>query len=99
MVGRAVVVTLCGSDVAAHGVTLIVAYQHVDDTVERRREQQRLAPGPHAIQQTTDLGEKAHVGHTVGLVDDDDVDLFEAKLTALHEVGDPAGTAHGTILT
>ena len=37
------------------------------------------------------LGQEAHVGHAVGLVDDDDVDLVEAQRAAVDEVLEATG--------
>ena len=65
---------LVGHLVAA-GLVLVAADDAVDVTVERGREQQRLALGRGQVEQALDRGQEAHVGHAVGLVEDDDVDL------------------------
>ena len=73
------------------GVGLVVAHQHVDVAVERGREEHRLALLVGQVEQAPHLGEEAHVGHAVGLVDDDDVDVVEAERAALEEVLEAAG--------
>ena len=78
-------------DLVARRVALVAAHEHVHRTVERRREQQRLAVGPGLVEQPADLGEEAHVGHAVGLVDDDDRHVVEAHVALVDEVGEPAG--------
>ena len=70
-------------DLVATGFVLVAADEHVDRTVERGREQQRLALGRGQVEQALDLGQEAHVGHAVGLVDHDDLDVGE--------VDDPLG--------
>ena len=72
-------------------VALVAAHEHVDRTVERRREQQRLAVGPGLVEEPADLREEAHVGHAVGLVDHRDRDVVEAHVALVDEVGEPAG--------
>ena len=78
----------------ADGVLLVLPHQRVDRAVERRREQQRLAGGGRLVEQATNLGEEAHVGHAVGFVDDDDLDRGEVDLTPLDEVLEPARAGH-----
>ena len=41
-----------------------------------------------------DRGEKAHVGHAVGLVDDDEIDVIERHQTRLDQILEPAGACH-----
>jgi hypothetical protein len=48
----------------------VAADQAVDGTVERGREQQGLVGPLEAAEHPLDLGHEAHVGHAVGLVED-----------------------------
>ena len=89
---RAAAVGLGATGLVMGGVVLVVARQHLDRTVERRREQQRLARLGSLVEQAPDLGEEAHVGHAVGFVDDDHLDVVELERTLAEQVGEPAGT-------
>ena len=51
-----------------------------------RREEQRLPGEGHELADALDVGDEAHVEHTVGLVDDEDLDAGEQQLAALEEV-------------
>ena len=73
-----------------HRVALVAAHERVDRAVERGREQQGLAGFGRHVEQVLDRGQEAHVGHAVGLVDDDDLDLAEVDFTALDEIGETA---------
>ena len=75
----------------ARRVALVALHEPVDRAVERGREQQRLAVRRRAVEQLLHRGQEAHVGHAVGLVDDDHLDLVEVDLAALDEVGEAAG--------
>ena len=39
-----------------------------------------------AVEQPADGGQEAHVGHAVGLVDDDLVDVGQVHVAAVHEI-------------
>jgi hypothetical protein len=99
VVRRAIVMALRWGHVAPMGIALVVAHQDVDGSVERRREQKCLASRLHLVKESPNLGEKAHVRHAVGLVDDDDVDLLETKVTAADEVGNATGATYGDVNT
>ena len=71
------------------GVTKVAADDLVDGRVQRGGEQQRLALDGHAPQQPFDLRQEAHVGHPVGLVDDERRDLVEPDRFAVREVDEP----------
>ena len=58
-----------------HGVVHVAVDQALDRAVERRREQHRLVLGRDAVEDLLDLGHEAHVGHAVGLVDDEHLDV------------------------
>ena len=73
------------------GSLLVAAGELGDVAVERGREQQGLAVRQGAVEQALDGGEEPHVGHAVGLVDDDDAHLGEADAAAADEVLEAAG--------
>ena len=56
---------------------LVVAAQDCDVAIEGGREEQCLAVRGRAVEDSTHRWEKAHVGHAVCFVDDDDVNLPE----------------------
>jgi hypothetical protein len=97
MVNSAIVTALRRRDLAADGLALVVAHEHVDVAVERRREQQRLALRIDAVEEPSHLGQEPHVGHPIGLVDHDDVDVGEHEIATLDEVGHTAGTPDGDV--
>jgi hypothetical protein len=80
-----------GRDVVAGGVALVPRDEDVDVAVEGGREEQRLTPGAHLIEEAAHLGQEAHVGHAVGFVDHDDVDVAQRARTALDEIGEAPG--------
>ncbi len=64
--------------------------QHADVAVEGRREEQALAGG-NLLQQALHRRQEAHVGHEVGFVHDDHLDVGERERLLLQEVLEPAG--------
>ena len=78
-----------GEEVARR-VALVALHQTVDGAVEGGGEEERLAVGGRAVEQRLHCGQEAHVGHAVGFVDDDDLDLVEVDLAPLDEVGEAA---------
>ena len=86
---------------AGDGVVLRVGHvlldELIDITVERRGVQQCLTGRRAEVQQPGHLGSEAHVGHPVGLVDDDQLDIAEVALAAVHEVGKAAGRGDGDV--
>ena len=79
------------------GLLLVVADEHVDVAVERGREQQRLAIVGREVEDLADLGQEAHVGHAVGLVDHDELDGVELDVAAVEQVHQAAGAGHGDV--
>ena len=75
----------------------VVLDQVVDVAVERRREKQRLTLLGATVKQPRDLRRESHVGHAVGLVDHDKVDIVEDRFAAVDEVGEPTGRGDGDI--
>ena len=80
-------------DLVAGRVGLVAADQHVDDAVERGREQQRLVIALDVAQDPLDLRQEAHVGHAVRLVDDHVLDIGDREVTALDQVDRSTGGA------
>ena len=74
----------------ADGVVQVAPHHAVDVAVERGREQHGLVAALDAAQHPLDLGQEAHVGHAVGLVEDDDLDLGQGHGPPLGQVDQPA---------
>ena len=68
----------------------VAADQPVDGTVERGREQQGLVVALEAAQHPLDLGHEAHVGHAVGLVEHQGLEVGDGQLAPVAEVDEPA---------
>ena len=62
------------------------AYEAADVAVERRREQHRLVAAGAVAQDPLDLRREPVVGHPVGFVEADDLDVGQVGLTGLHQV-------------
>ena len=102
-VGRSTVQkTCCGSrhvrpgraDLVADRVALHRGGELADGAVERRREHQHLAVGVRLLEDAAHGRHEAHVGHAVGLVDDDLADVVEAQRRRIDdEVLEAAGQA------
>ncbi len=60
-------------------------------SLERRREEQRLALALALGDDAVDGGLEAHVEHPVGLIEDEDLDRLEADGAALEQILQPAG--------
>ena len=73
-----------------HGVGQVAAHQPVDGAVEGGREQQGLVLPLEAAQHPLHLGHEAHVGHAVGLVEHEDLDVGHRQLAPVAEVDQPA---------
>src|SRR5204862_7446856 len=83
---------LVGLDLVVDRVDEVLLDEVVDVAGEGGGEQHRL--GVHVAQvaqDPRDLGREAHVGHAVGLVEHDHLDVVEEDLTPLQEVDEPAG--------
>ena len=90
-------VVLVHFELVAGRIVLVPADQHVDVSVQGGREQQRLAVGRGQVEQPPHVGEEAHVGHAVGLVDDHDLHGIQADAAPLDEVPEPSRTGHGHV--
>ena len=88
---RTAAVGLGGTGVVANRVLLVVAGEHLDRAVERRREQHRLAARRRLVEQAPHFGQEAHVGHAIGFVDHHDLDLLEVERVLAEQVGEAAG--------
>ena len=71
-------------------VVHVAADQAVDGAVERGGEQQGLVVALEAAQHPLDLGHEAHVGHAVGLVEDQGLDVGDRQLAPVAQVDEPA---------
>ena len=90
-------VVLVDLELVAGRVVLVSPHQHVDVAVERGGEEEGLTPVGGQVQDAADVGQEAHVGHAVGLVDHDDLDGVEADAATLQEVTEAAGAGHGDV--
>ena len=79
------------ADLMAYGVALVVAREHGDVAVEGGGEEQGLAVVRGAVEEALHPRQEAHVGHAVGLVDDDDFDLVEVHVALADQVREAAG--------
>ena len=70
-------------------IAQVVADEMADVAVERRREQHRLGAAGAVAQDPLDLRREPVVGHAVGLVEDDDVDVGERDVVRLEQVDQP----------
>ena len=77
-------------DLVEHRVGEVALHESVDRAVEGRGEQQRLVRAVNASQHPLDLGHEAHVGHPVGLVQDEDVEVLHGELAAVAKVDESA---------
>ena len=73
-------------DLVTDGVAEPPTHEPVDVVVERRGEQHRLVRSLDAPQQPVHLGQEAHIGHPVGLVQDHHLDIADGHLSALAQV-------------
>ena len=74
------------ADLVTHWIVLVVAGELGDVAVERCREQHGLAIVAGLVQQAADSGHEAHVGHAIGFVENDSLDLGEVDVAALDQV-------------
>ena len=80
-----------GFDLMTHRVVLVLTSNLLDLAVKRGGEKQRLTIRLSLIEDATDDGQEAHVGHAVGLVDHDDADIAEVDVATLDQILEPAG--------
>ena len=72
------------------GIGQVALDQPIDGPVEGGREQQRLVGLVEAAQHPFDLRHEAHVGHAVGLVEHERLELVHRDLAPVPEVDEPA---------
>ena len=92
-VGRVLVRVL----LVSHGVVQVAADDDVDVPVEGGGEEQGLPLGRACVEQPTDLGQEAHVGHAVRLVQHDQLHVVEPHVALGDEVGEAAGARDGDV--
>ena len=66
-------------DLVPDGIAEVMAHEVVDVAVEGGREEQRLVVRLQPPEHPLDLGHEAHVGHAVGLVDDERLHLAQVE--------------------
>ena len=82
------------ADLTAHRLVLVFACERRHVTVEGGREQHRLAVGGGLVEQAPHSRDETHVGHTVGLVDDDGLDRAQADHALLDQILEASGARH-----
>ena len=80
--------------VVGREVGQVLADEDVDLLFQRGREQHPLAALGQLVEQLLDLGQEAHVGHLVGLVEHGDRHPVQPAVAALDEVLQPPGRRH-----
>ena len=80
-----------------HRVGEVAADDVTDIAVERRREQHRLGAACAVPQNPLDLGREAVVGHPVGLVENDDVDVGHRDVTGLEQIDEAQRRGHDDV--
>ena len=78
-------------------VALVITAQHGDVAVEGGGEQQGLAGVAGEIEDAPHRGEEAHIGHSVGLVDHDDLDFPQVHGSLGNEVLETTWRSHQDI--
>ena len=78
---------------------LVAVDEALDGAVERGREQQGLVTALDVAEHPLDLGHEPHVGHAVGLVEDDQADVGEVGELAVDQVDEPPGGGHDDLGT
>ena len=73
---------LVGLDLVEHGIVQVPVDEPLDRAVERGREEHRLVLALDAVEDLLHLGHEAHVGHAVGLVEHEHLDVVERQLAA-----------------
>ncbi len=73
---------------------LVVATEHGHIAVEGRREEGGLTSRARLVEDPADGGHESHVGHPVGLIEDDDADLAEVDRASLQKVLESTGGGH-----
>ena len=81
----------------ADRVGLIALGQVGDIAVKGRREQDGLPNRVGLVEQPPDLGHEAHVGHAIGFVDHDQVDIGQRDCPLIDEVGQSAGSGNDDV--
>ena len=73
-------------DLEGQRVVLVPLDQHVDVAVEGGREQQCVSIARRLVEDALDRRQEAHVGHSVGFVDDRDLDVAQIAASAPDQV-------------
>jgi hypothetical protein len=86
-----------GVEYVTAGIHLVVLDEAVHITLECRREEQCLVLFAHLSEDRSHDGHESHVGHPVGLVDDNRLDIAETNRALFEEVEEPTGTRDGDV--
>jgi len=81
-------------------ISEVTLHQSVDGSVECRREEQCLVGARRdAPQYPLDLGHEAHVGHAVGFVENEDVEVLNVHLATVSEINETTGCGDDDVAT
>src|SRR5438552_18706664 len=81
----------CGTDGNAHSVSDMRLYEVFDRGFNRRREEQRLSIGGYGRHDLLDGGQKTHVQHPVGLIQNQYADMRQIDELPSEEIVQPSG--------
>ena len=84
-----------GAAFDAHGVADVGVHQVLDGAFDGGREEHGLAAGGHGRHDALDGGQKAHVEHAVGFIENQDADAAEVDQRAAEKIVEPAGGGDG----
>ena len=97
VVGHGDLFLVVGLDLVRHRVGQELAHDLVDAAVESRGEQHVLGSAGDLVQDLGDVLEEPELGHVVGFVKDDDLDVVEVDVAALQKVDEPTGTGNDDV--
>ena len=75
-----------------HRIGHVALDDHVDVAIQSRRKEERLTLLRTGIEQSSDLWQEAHVGHSVCFVENHQIDIAEVDMALIDQVGHPPGT-------
>ena len=84
-------VLVLGDDFVVNGVVLVALDEPVDVSIESRREEERLVLVFDPAKNALHLGHEPHVGHLVGLVEDNHAHIVERECAPVEQVVEAAG--------
>ena len=77
-----------------HRVVQVARHDGIHSAGQGGREQHALTLLRRGVQNALHHGQKALIGHVIGLVDDGDLDAIEARVALTHVIDEASGTGH-----